>query len=441
MSENSKLRGEAARVGQLEERVKALNECVLRLTKEKQELCGLVSGLREQLNEMEEEKGEARSDEKLMREKLKYVQKEKEMMTKRVEKLEGMYQSELGEIKNVEGLVKELKKQQLEVDYMRKHAEVIKKEKDELRMIIEGLKNQISMIEGQRDHFETQHDRIHQNYQTTKSEQEKIIESQKQSQYVSESLSGDLEALKSRIDVLIRQKNNLERENEDLQSRLDEHMDQLMKGEMTFGRKSRDSGQEIGSEWERVEAILREDFGAEIEKKDSPDIGELVDTLSSLGESYKKGQAGMQELEDQVMELREAKIVLLEKISEYQSREKPKDSGIHSSAIKLSETQNEYLREELSVTVSRLGESRAIVSRLEARLREEEEDKKILSEKLFECEMTVDMLKEQYEATVHRLEEELGKNGSLETRLAEMRAGNESMNANSEETYVMRTSG
>ena len=67
LSEN---RNTAAKVPRLEENNKGLNLLIQQLNKEKAELCELVSSLRDQLNDIEEEKTNAKNDESLMKQKL-----------------------------------------------------------------------------------------------------------------------------------------------------------------------------------------------------------------------------------------------------------------------------------------------------------------------------------------------------------------------------------
>ena len=158
--EMSKLKAENSRIVSMEDQIKVLGSTITNLNKEKRDLCDLASTLRDQINDGEDERSTSKHDETLMREKLKYALKEKDIMAAKVRGLEGMYESELGEIKKAEDVVKLLKQTQMEAEFLKKDYNIIRKEKEELRSIIEGLKGQIDIVEGQRDHFEDKHDKF-----------------------------------------------------------------------------------------------------------------------------------------------------------------------------------------------------------------------------------------------------------------------------------------
>jgi chromosome segregation ATPase len=270
----TKIKAENTRIPGLEDKIKAMSDASLLLNREKQDLCSLVSSLRDQLNEAEDDKTNAKRDENLMREKLKYVVKEKELIAQKLKNLEGVYQSELGEVKHIEELMKDLKNANMELEYSRKQDAQVKKEKEELKVIIKGLKSHIDDIEGQRDHFENQHDRVHQNLLQIQEEHQNAIQSAKNSIHHSdsmistvESLKEEVEYLKSQLQSVQNEKVNLEQENQEMQQRLDDNIEEMIKMQSKENpRKSVQSRIMEDDEilWRRLEGILSIKYGLEI---------------------------------------------------------------------------------------------------------------------------------------------------------------------------------
>lgn len=225
--ELSKLRGEVAKIPSLEQQIKSLTTSNGNLMKEKQELCQLVSSLRDQLNEMEDEKTSAKHDEALMREKLGFVVKEKEILNQKIKNLEGLYQSELGEIQHAEDVMQQLKKTQLEMEYLKKTEKAMKREKEELKAILAGLKDHINEIETQRDHFEDAHDKLQAELQRMNERHSNLVELHHHNENANGNAKQEIEAMRDRLDAVAREKEALEQENIDLQERLDENIDKL----------------------------------------------------------------------------------------------------------------------------------------------------------------------------------------------------------------------
>lgn len=264
--EMSNLKAENSRIPGLEDKVKTLTSAVSAMSREKKDLHDLMGSLREQINDMEDEKSNAKEDETLMREKLKYVMREKEILQTKVKKLEGMYESELGEVKNAEDVVKALKQTQLELDYLRKNDLTTRKEKEELRAIIQGLRGQIDAIEGQRDHFENQHEKLNQEIEGIKSGKQSGYISQKESIHVMEYADDDTGLLKIRVGALEREKAALEEENREIQERLDEHIERLYKGESNSTHSANSQRDAISSDSDRglytqLKTVLKDGFG------------------------------------------------------------------------------------------------------------------------------------------------------------------------------------
>lgn len=227
MLELSNVKAENTRIPSLEEQMKNLNSAALTLNKEKRDLCDLVSSLRDQINEGEEERSNAKHDETLMREKLKYAIRERDIMAAKVKGLEGMYESELGEIKRAEDIVQSLKQAQMEAEYLKKDHSILRKEKTELMSIIQGLKKQLNIVEEQRDHFENEQDRANQELQLVVSDQQSANNSQRQSQHHINPYPEEIEGFRSRIHALEREKISLEQENLEMQERLDDTLKKL----------------------------------------------------------------------------------------------------------------------------------------------------------------------------------------------------------------------
>lgn len=225
--ELSKLRGEVAKIPGLEQQVKALINSRDQLNKEKQDLCELVSSLRDQLNDMEDEKTNAKHDETLMREKLGFVVKEKDILNQKIRNLEGMYQSELGEIQHAEEVLQQLKKSQMELEYLRKNEKAMKREKEELKAILQGLKEQINEVELQRDHFEDAHDKLQAELERMNERHSNLVEIHHHKESSKEDHSQELDNLRGRLEAMTREKQSLEQENIDLQDRLDENINKL----------------------------------------------------------------------------------------------------------------------------------------------------------------------------------------------------------------------
>ena len=247
LSEN---RNNAAKVPRLEENSRGLNLLVQQLNKEKAELCGLVSSLRDQLNEIEEEKTNAKNDERLMRQKLEFVVKEKEVLAQKIRNLEGMYKSEIGEVRNVEQLMQQIKKSEMEAEYARKSEANAKKEAAELKMILQGLKDQISQIEGQRDHFEDKCTHYEDVLKQSEESHDAADEAQRRSQASHEQLMAEINRLRQKLDSTMREKLMLEEENREMQDRLDQNLNQMI-GIQTSRRNHADEN------WKALGELLR----------------------------------------------------------------------------------------------------------------------------------------------------------------------------------------
>jgi chromosome segregation ATPase len=220
----------------LEDKVKSLGDIITRINKEKQELCGLVSNLREQINDAEEARTDSKNDEGLMREKLKLIARENEMLKLKIKGLEGMYEAEIGEVKNVEEVIQDLKDVQLELDFTKKNEVSAKRDKEELKRIISELKEQIQIIEHQRNHFELRTDEVEREFQEEKKRNEEFLKSARESQYSTNNMMEEVNFLKNKLDQLQAEKRELEQENLEIQDRLDENLDKLI--EMQSQRNS-----------------------------------------------------------------------------------------------------------------------------------------------------------------------------------------------------------
>lgn len=196
-------------------------------SKEKQELLALVSSLRDQINDMEDERNNALNDESLMREKLKYVVKEKEILNQRIRNLEGLYKSELGEVQNAEEVMKQLKKVNMEAEYLKKNDATMKREREELKQILHGLKEHINEVELQRDHFEDSCDRLQAELDRINERHMSLVELHHQNDHSNEGVAQEIDVLRTKLDGAAREKEALERENMDLQDRLEENINKL----------------------------------------------------------------------------------------------------------------------------------------------------------------------------------------------------------------------
>ena len=264
--ELSNLKAENSRIPGLEEQIRGLNSAILNLNREKRDLCDLVSTLRDQINDGEEERTNAKHDENLMREKLKFALRERDILGTKVKSLEGMYESELGEIKNAEDVIKSLKQAQMEAEFLKKDYAVIRKEKEELRTIIHELKGQLNIVEDQRDHFETKHDKAHQELQNVISDKQSANNSQRQSIHVSSEAVEEIEVMRMRVYALEREKKALEEENMEMQERLDENIEKLYRLESGSTQSAGSKNDELKHSEDRVvldslRRIVREELG------------------------------------------------------------------------------------------------------------------------------------------------------------------------------------
>ncbi len=142
----------------LTSQIEELKKQLETVRKEKEPLLLLISSQREELSAAEEARTQAINERSLIKEKLQQVSDDKKITDQRVKNLEGMYKAELGEVKNAEILLSDLKKKELEMEYCIKVQTSLLKERNDLKQIIEGLKEEIAKIEQQRDHFEKELD-------------------------------------------------------------------------------------------------------------------------------------------------------------------------------------------------------------------------------------------------------------------------------------------
>lgn len=225
--ELSKLRGEVTKIPTLEQRVKGMIAAQQMHQKEKEELMSLVSSLRDQINDMEDEKTNALNDESLMREKLKFVVKEKDILNQKIRNLEGMYQSELGEVKHAEDVMQQLKKANMELEYLRKNDANMKREKEELKMILQGLKEHVNEVELQREHFEDHYEQAQTELDRVNERHKSLMDLHQQQEYANDGAGEEIEVMRARLDGALREKESLERENMDLQDRLEDNINKL----------------------------------------------------------------------------------------------------------------------------------------------------------------------------------------------------------------------
>ena len=328
-------RMEASKVLGLDQKIKIFENTVFNMGSEKQDLTILVTSLRDQLNEMEDEKTDAINDEGLMKEKLKFVVKEKEILGQKIKNLEGLYKSELGEIHHAEEVLKKLKKAELDLEFMKKNETLLRREKAELLQILQGTKDQLSQIEGQRDHFEDAHDRIAEDLQRAINTHNDLlgthqdfIVGQTNIEVATTSLVHDMRSLKTRLAAVEEEKKLLHEENKDLQARLDDHVDRIYAMEENPFRKSdsieivraniqRSTVMENSLDWLDLENILRYKLSLEIPQATDPKI--LIDCVDQLADSLSEEKMNINILQNQVIELRADKINLLEKLEKTHS--------------------------------------------------------------------------------------------------------------------------
>ena len=177
---------------------------------------------------MEQEKTDAKNDEKLMRQKLEFVTKEKEVLLQKIRNLEGMYQSEIGDVKNVEELMQRIKKVELESEYAKKSENNAKRESAELKMILQGLKDQITQIENQRDHYEDKFLHAEDELRRRMESEAEFQQNHRNSLETKEELLQEISRIKFRYDSILREKGMLDEENRELQERLSDNMDRIM---------------------------------------------------------------------------------------------------------------------------------------------------------------------------------------------------------------------
>jgi chromosome segregation ATPase len=332
----------------LEDKVKGLGDIITRINKEKQELCGLVSNLREQINDAEEARTDSKNDEGLMREKLKLIVRENEMLKLKVKGLEGMYEAEIGEVKNVEEVIQDLKDVQLELDFTKKNELSVKRDKEELKRIISELKEQIQIIEHQRNHFELRTDQVERDYEEEKRKHEEFLRSARESQYSTNNMVEEVNFLKNKLEQMQGEKRELERENMEIQDRLDENLDKLI--ELQSQRNSVVGGGNAGAlgvlralaARDRPGAVARAEEDHQRRPADpggggarrvsgglaSPEA--LVHCVEKLTKAVKEEREHVSDLQNQVMDLREAKINLLEKLNELKEEQTSNASLNHS---------------------------------------------------------------------------------------------------------------
>lgn len=293
----------------LESQVKVLNENVSRLIQEKQDLTELVTGLREQLNSMEDEKSKAMFDEKLSLDKMKFAFKEKEIMAQKVKNLEGLYKAEIGEVQHAEEVIQKYKQTQLQLEHSLNETKKAKREGAELRAIMQGLKDHIMEVERQRDHFESRLDVLTEELEKAKRYSETLetightaghngfpgvgtVERIQLQEYPTSTPETHADA-RSIIESLERDKQALEEENRELSDRLNEMLDRVYDLQ---DRATRSSVGGFGSNpvstesrpedrlWKELEMILKHDWNVEFNSSrvTPPEIVECVRALSTI---------------------------------------------------------------------------------------------------------------------------------------------------------------
>jgi chromosome segregation ATPase len=220
--ELNKERQEVERLRGADERARGLDALLTTTRTEKTDLCTLADNLREQVNEIEEERNSARQDEQLMRQKLEFISKEKDILYQKIKNLEGMYRSEIGDIQNAEELLKQLKKTQLEQEALSKTNGSLKREKQELKVILKGLKDHILQIEAQRDHFENARNLAEGNL-------EKVSQQVSDRHSSTMDLLNQINSMKAQLNFVSKEKDLLETENKELQERLDQNLELMYK--------------------------------------------------------------------------------------------------------------------------------------------------------------------------------------------------------------------
>lgn len=131
----------------LEKLVSSLEQTIQKGKEEKIELCGVVSDLRQQLNESEDLRLKGKQDETLATEKLGILLNENEVLKIKVKNLEGAYQSEYGNIGSAFELNQKVKKLEVDLEFSKKELIRMDKEKSELVGVLDELRDQLNVAE------------------------------------------------------------------------------------------------------------------------------------------------------------------------------------------------------------------------------------------------------------------------------------------------------
>lgn len=148
------LRNKANRADMLEKLVSSLEGSINQNKQEKMDLCGVISDLRQQLNESEDFRLKSKQDEKLAIEKVDILKEENGVLKIKIQNLEGAYQNEYGNIGSAFELNQKVKKMEVDLEFGKKENHKIEREKQDLVGVLHDLREQLNMAEEKIDQVE-----------------------------------------------------------------------------------------------------------------------------------------------------------------------------------------------------------------------------------------------------------------------------------------------
>ena len=194
---------------EIQKTVDHFNRLINEYQKDKLQLCKVISDQREEIDLNYTQNSELIKNEILSRNKISYLLEEKKGLEEKIKRLEGMYISEIGEVKSAEAIMKDMKNKDLEMNFLRDEILNLQTEKSDLKIVVDGLKSQMYKVEIQRDNFENMMKREQSEKELVKKQLESI-----------EDLKEEIEEIRHRESLLIIQSKNLTEENQNFQDRL-----------------------------------------------------------------------------------------------------------------------------------------------------------------------------------------------------------------------------
>ena len=194
---------------EIQKTVDHFNRLINEYQKDKLQLCKVISDQREEIDLNYTQNSELIKNEILSRNKISYLLEEKKGLEEKIKRLEGMYISEIGEVKSAEAIMKDMKNKDLEMNFLRDEILNLQTEKSDLKIVVDGLKSQMYKVETQRDNFENMMKREQSEKELVKKQLESI-----------EDLKEEIEEIRHRESLLIIQSKNLTEENQNFQDRL-----------------------------------------------------------------------------------------------------------------------------------------------------------------------------------------------------------------------------